>query len=194
MSKFLRPHGPQHARPPCPLLSPGVCSHSLGDSRIPSLTQWTWVWANFSNGSGGKESAWNAGDSRDIGLIPVWEDPWRRKSQPTPVLLPEKSHRQRSLAGYSPCGCKELDRTQWLTHWEIMKDREARHAVVQGVTKCWTRLSDWTTTMSIELVMPSKYLIICRLFFTYCHLSKHQSLFQWVSSSHQVAKVLEFQL
>ena len=26
------------------------------------------------------------------------------------------------------------------------------------------------------------------------NLSKHQSLFQWVSSSHQVAKVLEFQL
>ena len=70
MSKFLRLHGPQHTRPPCPLLSPGVCSHSLGDSRIPSLTQWTWVWANLSYGSGGKESACNAGDSRDIGLIP----------------------------------------------------------------------------------------------------------------------------
>ena len=26
------------------------------------------------------------------------------------------------------------------------------------------------------------------------HLSQHQGLFQWVSSSHQVAKVLEFQL
>ena len=27
-----------------------------------------------------------------------------------------------------------------------------------------------------------------------CYLSQHQGLFQWVSSSHQVAKVLEFQL
>ena len=34
---------------------------------------------------------------------------WRRKWQPTPVLLPGKSHGQRSLAGYSPWGCKELD-------------------------------------------------------------------------------------
>jgi len=25
--------------------------------------------------------------------------PWRRKGQPTPVLLPEKSHGQRSLEG-----------------------------------------------------------------------------------------------
>ena len=26
--------------------------------------------------------------------------------------------------------------------WEIVKDREAWHAVVHGVTKSWTRLSD----------------------------------------------------
>ena len=30
--------------------------------------------------------------------------PWRRVWQPTPVLLPGKSHGQRSLAGYSPWG------------------------------------------------------------------------------------------
>ena len=29
---------------------------------------------------------------------------------------------------------------------EIVKDREACHAAVHGVTKSWTRLSDWTTT------------------------------------------------
>ena len=34
-----------------------------------------------------------------------------RKWQPTPVFLPEKSHGQRSLAGYSPQGRKELDVT-----------------------------------------------------------------------------------
>ena len=31
---------------------------------------------------------------------------WRRKWQPTPASLPGKPHRQRSLAGYSPWGCK----------------------------------------------------------------------------------------
>ena len=36
---------------------------------------------------------------------------WNRKWQPTPVSLPEKSHGQRSLVGYSPWGCKELDTT-----------------------------------------------------------------------------------
>ena len=37
---------------------------------------------------------------------------WRRKWQPTPVLLPGKSHGQRSLAGYSPWGRKEPDMTE----------------------------------------------------------------------------------
>ena len=39
----------------------------------------------------------------------VGKIPWRRKWQPTPVLLPGKSHAWRSLVGYSPWGCKELD-------------------------------------------------------------------------------------
>ena len=39
---------------------------------------------------------------------------WRRKWQPTPVLLPAKSHGQRSLVGYIPWGCKESDMTERL--------------------------------------------------------------------------------
>ena len=31
---------------------------------------------------------------------------WRRSWQPTPVFLPGQSHGQRSLAGYSPLGCR----------------------------------------------------------------------------------------
>ena len=34
--------------------------------------------------------------------------------QPTPVLLPGKSHERRSLVGFSPWGCKELDMTEQL--------------------------------------------------------------------------------
>ena len=37
---------------------------------------------------------------------------WRRQWQPTPVLLPGKSHGQRSLVGCSPWGCKESDTTE----------------------------------------------------------------------------------
>ena len=45
--------------------------------------------------------------------------------------------------------------------------------------------------MSIELVMPSNHLIPSPPAF---NLSQHQGLFTWISSLHQVAKVLEFQL
>ena len=40
---------------------------------------------------------------------------WRRTWQLTPVFLPGKVHGQRSLAGYSPWGRKELDMTEWLS-------------------------------------------------------------------------------
>ena len=48
---------------------------------------------------------------------------------------------------------------------------------------------------SIESVMPSSHLILCSpLLLLPPNPSQHQSLFQWVNSSHEVAKVLEFQL
>ena len=61
----------------------------------------------FPGSSDGKASAYNVGDP---GLIPGREDPL--KWQPTPVLLPGKSHGLRSLVGYSPWGCKESDMTE----------------------------------------------------------------------------------
>ena len=49
--------------------------------------------------------------------------------------------------------------------------------------------------MFIESVMPSSHLILCcPLLLLPLNPSQHQGLFQWVSSSHEVAKVLEFQL
>ena len=50
-----------------------------------------------------------------ICVVPLGqEDPWRRAWQPTPVFLPGESHGQRSLGGYSPWCCKELDTTEQL--------------------------------------------------------------------------------
>ena len=50
---------------------------------------------------------------------------WRRKWQPTPVLLPGKSNGRRNLGGCRPGGHKESDTTEWLhfplllLHWTI---------------------------------------------------------------------------
>ena len=76
---------------------------------------------------------------RRCGFDPwVRKVPWRRKWQPTPVFLPGKFHRQGSLVGYWPWGCKESDTTEWLiththghththTHTEEMINTEDRY-------------------------------------------------------------------
>ena len=54
----------------------------------------------------------NAGDIKGVGLIPgSGRSPGEKKCQPSPVFLPRKFHGQRSLVGYSPWGCQELDMT-----------------------------------------------------------------------------------
>ena len=45
----------------------------------------------------------------------VGKIPWRRKQQPTPVFLLEKSRGQKSLMDYNPWSCKESDTTEKLT-------------------------------------------------------------------------------
>ena len=48
--------------------------------------------------------------------------------------------------------------------------------------------------MSIESVMPSSHLILCRPLLLLPSIFPSNSFFQGVSSSREVAKVLEFQL
>ena len=58
---------------------------------------------------------------------------WRRKWQPTPVLLPGKSHGQRSLIGYHPWGHEESDTTERLhftLHFNALEKEMATHSSV----------------------------------------------------------------
>ena len=54
---------------------------------------------------------------------------WRRQWQPTPVLLPGKSHGWRSLVGCSPWGLEESDMTEQL-HFHALKKEMATHSSV----------------------------------------------------------------
>ena len=84
---------------------------------------------------------------------------WRRQWHPTPVLLPGKSHGQRSLVGCSPWGHTELDTTEQLHfHFSLSctgedngnplqcsclenpRDGGAWWAAVYGVAQSQTRL------------------------------------------------------
>ena len=61
----------------------------------------------------GEESTCQCKRCRRCGFDPwVRKIPWRRKQQPTPVFLLGESHGQRSLAGCSPWGHRELDMTK----------------------------------------------------------------------------------
>ena len=77
---------------------------------MSNLAEGDFLW--YTDNSGGfpggtvvKNPLVNAGD---MGSIPGWEDPWRRKWQSTQVFLPGESHGQRSLVGYSPGGRKRV--------------------------------------------------------------------------------------
>ena len=60
-----------------------------------------------------KNSPANAGDIRDVGSIPVLgRSPGEGHVNPIQLFLPGETHGQRSLAGYSPWGCKESDTTE----------------------------------------------------------------------------------
>ena len=92
---------------------------------------------------------------------------WRRKWQPTPVLLHGKAHGRRSLVGCSPWGRKESDTTEQLPfHFSLSsigegtgsplqssclenpRDGGAWWAAVYGVTQSWTRLKQLSSSSS----------------------------------------------
>ena len=64
-----------------------------------------------------EESACSCRRCRFLG----WEDPLEKGMAAHPVFLPEKSHGQRSLAGYSPRGCERV-RHDWVTKHHHHKD------------------------------------------------------------------------
>ena len=79
---------------------------------------------DFPGGDSCKEPACQCRRPKKHGINPcVGKIPWRRAWQPTPVLLPKESHRQRRLGDYSPLGHKETQ-LKWLstnthTFWKI---------------------------------------------------------------------------
>ena len=83
----------------------------------------TYSQVNFPGGSDNKVSVYKCGRP---GFNPwVGKIPWRRKWQPTPVLLPRKSHGRRSLV----------------------------QATVHAVAKSRTRMSDFTYSQVLYLAL-----------------------------------------
>ena len=144
--------------------------------------------------------AWKIPRTEEPGRLPsmgsqrVWHDwatsllrftfmHWRRKGQPTPVLLPGKSHGWRSLVGYIPGGHEESDTTERLHfHFSLScigegngnplqcsclenpRDRGAWWAAVYGVAQSRTRLKRISSSSSRWFIILSGFL------YPYCFL------------------------
>ena len=97
---------------------------------------------------------------------------WRRQWQPTPVLLPGKSHGQRSLVGCNPWGHKESDTTQRLHfHFSLScvgegngnplqcsclenpRDRGAWWTAIYGVAQSQTRLKQLSSSSDFIIIL-----------------------------------------
>ena len=87
----------------------------------------------FPGGSVGKESACNAGDAGDLGLIPgLGRSPGVGHCNPLPYSCMENSNGQRSLAGYSPWGHTQSDMTERLsTQWGEGRGKEKNRGGVK---------------------------------------------------------------
>ena len=129
------------------------------------------------------------------------------KWQPTPVFLPGESHERRSLVGYSPRVAKSRTQLSDFTFtftFIIIQFRSVAQSCptlsnpmnrnTPGLP-VHHRLLEFTQTRIHrvgDVIQPSHPLSSPSP--SAPNPSQHQSLFQGVSSSHEVAKVLEFQL
>ena len=93
----------------------------------------------------------------------VGEILWRRKWQPILVLLPGKSHGQRSLVAYSPWHCKESDMTKRLNfQLSIIKWSNegcpSKHAYYWAGKSKWKHTGPWMQRCSLSPDLADKLL------------------------------------
>ena len=87
---------------------------------------------NFPGGSDGKKSACNVGDP---GSIPgSGRSPERGQGNPLQYSCLENPHGQRSLAGYSPWGRKQWDKTERLSTHKLHIFAKHKHASDRALT------------------------------------------------------------
>ena len=101
--------------------------------------------------------AGDIGDGARVHLFWVRKIPWNRKEMTTPsVFLPGKSHGQRRLAGYSPCGHKESESTEHSTA-PYQQSREHRN-VREEVPKENRKMPCSLQMKSCVGTLPSKWI------------------------------------
>ena len=206
MSDSLWPHGLQHTRPPCPSPTSGVypnscplsrwCHPTISSSVVPFSScpqsfpasgslQMSQLFA-----SGGQ----SIGVSASTSVLPMIIQNWSPLGWTGCISLQSKGLSR--VFSNTTVQKHQLFGTQFSSVQSVSRVRlfatpstAARQASL-SITNSHSSLK----LTSIESVMPSNHLILSSPFPPAPNPSQHQSLFKWSSSSHQVAKVLEFQL
>ena len=163
------------------------------DGWMASPVQWTWVWANS-----GRQ--WRTGK---LGMLQSMQ--WQRVghnwvTELTDWLMVRELYlklkenktkkqveKQENISPRFICGACCSVTILCLTICDPLNCSMPGFPVLHYLPELAQTHVHWVT----DAIQPSHHLLLPSLFLS---LSQHQGLFQWVSSSHQVAKILELQL
>ena len=204
VSDSLQPHGLQHARPPCPSPTPGACSNSCPSSRwchptnSSSVVPFSSRLQSFPASGSFPMSQFFTSDSQSVGVsssasvLPMNIQDWfplgltgwislqskglSRVFSNTTVQKHQINYQFSSVAESCPTLCDPMNRSMpgLPVHHHLPEFTQTHVHRVRDVIQP----SHPRSSLSPPTPNPSQ----------------HQSLFQWVNSSREVAKVLEFQL
>ena len=184
VSDSLVPHGLQHSRCPCPLLSPGVCSSSSPVSR------WCYLTISSSAVPFSCPQSFPASGSFPVSQLFV-SDGQSIGASPSATVLSV------NILGWYPLGLAGLSSLHSVQFSSISQ----LYLTLSDPKDCSSpgfpvhqQLPEFTQTHIHwvgDAIQPSHPLLSPSP--PAFNLSQHQGLFKWVSSSHQVAKVLEFE-
>ena len=176
VSECLRPHGLQHARPPCPSPAPRVywnacplswwCHPIISSSVIPfSCLQSFPASGSFQISQFFTSGSQRIGVSASASVLPVNIQDW-------------SSLGWTGWISYSPRDSQESSPTP-----QFKSINSSALSFLYSPTHVHRAGDAIQPSHPLSSPSPPSF-----------NLSQHQSLVKWVSSSHQVAKVLEFQL
>ena len=223
MSNYLRPHESQHARPPCPSPTPGVYSnscpwspwcHSAISSSVVPFSSCPQSFPTSGSFLMIQLFAWGGqsiGVSASASVLPMNTQDWSPLGWTGWVSLQSKGLSRvfsNTTVCIEPCIFLEGLLSQIIMYFHLCNRLLQFSSVAQTCpTLCNTmdcstpglpvhhQLLELTQTHVYwvgDAIQPSHHL--SSTFPPAFNLSLHQGIFQWVSSSHRVAKELEFKL